>query len=264
VGRREAERRRRKEARRRCGPVILVEELAIGLLSELQWLVGMLFVLRIERGKQWWRLPTVSRDDGGDRAAGDGRSRRGQVSCACANARARVLEALGGTRDPGEDSLARKQELASWRRAWRSRRRSGRSSVTWRAHGQASAGSGGRRHDRGMTRGTSEGRRWRGRCCGGEQRRRAARADGGRRGEGRGGQREGGKRRGRGRGGTWQGLEQRRVCRGGAHGRENGGAHGRENGGGARQRRTEEREREVDEEGPGCKIQKRQGLHCNA
>jgi hypothetical protein len=49
--------------------VILVEELAIGLLDELQWLVGMLFVLRIERGKQWWRLPTVSRDGGGDRAA---------------------------------------------------------------------------------------------------------------------------------------------------------------------------------------------------
>jgi hypothetical protein len=48
-----------------------------------------------------------------------------------------------------------------------------------------------------------------------------------------------------------RGPEQRRDGRGGAHGRENGG--------GARQRRTEEREREVDEEGPGCKIQKKIG-----
>jgi hypothetical protein len=88
--------------------VILVEELAIGLLSELQWFVGMLFVLQIGRGKQWWGLPTVSRDGGGDRAVGDDRNRRGQVSCACANARARVLEALGSTWDPAEDSLARK------------------------------------------------------------------------------------------------------------------------------------------------------------
>jgi hypothetical protein len=37
------------------------------------------------------------------------------VSCACANARARVLEALGGAQDPGKDSLTRKQELASQR-----------------------------------------------------------------------------------------------------------------------------------------------------
>jgi hypothetical protein len=108
VGRREAERRRRKEARRRCSLVILVEELAIGLLSELQWFVGMLFVLRIGRGKQRWGLPTVRRDGGGNRAVGDYRNTRGQVSCACANARARVLEALGSARDPGEDSLARK------------------------------------------------------------------------------------------------------------------------------------------------------------
>jgi hypothetical protein len=69
-------------------------------------------------------------------------------------------------------------------------------------------------------------------------------------------QREGEKRRGRGRGGTWRGPEQHRDGRGGAHGRENSG--------GARQRRTEEREREVGEEGPGCKFQKRQGLHCNS
>jgi hypothetical protein len=59
-------------------------------------------------------------------------------------------------------------------------------------------------------------------------------------------QRKGGKRRGRGRGGTWRGPRQHRDGRGGAHGWENGG--------GARQRRTEEREREVDEEGPSCKF----------
>jgi hypothetical protein len=71
-----------------------------------------------------------------------------------------------------------------------------------------------------------------------------------------GGQREGGKRRGRGRGGTWRGPEQRRDGRGGAHGRNSGG--------GARQRRTEEREREVDEEGPNCNIIEMQGPYCNA
>jgi hypothetical protein len=71
-----------------------------------------------------------------------------------------------------------------------------------------------------------------------------------------GGQREGEKRRGRGRGGTWRGPEQRRDGRGGTHGWDNGG--------GARQRRTEEREREVDEEGPKCNIIEMQGPYCNA
>jgi hypothetical protein len=119
-------------------------------------------MLRIVYGERWWGLPTVSKDGGGDRAAGDDRSRRGQVSCACANTRAKVLEALGGAQEPGKDSLARKQELASRRCAWRSRRRLGRSNATWRARGRASTGSGGRRHGKGVTRGTSEGRSWRG------------------------------------------------------------------------------------------------------
>jgi hypothetical protein len=70
-----------------------------------------------------------------------------------------------------------------------------------------------------------------------------------------GGQREGGMRRGRGRGGTWRGPEQRRDGRGGAHGRDSGG--------GARQRSTEEREREVDEEGPKCNITEMQGPYYN-
>jgi hypothetical protein len=86
VGRRKAERWWRKKARRRCGPVFLVEELAIALLSELQWLGGMLFVLRIGRGKWWWGLPMVSRDGGGDRAVEDDRSRenwKGKEVCKC-------------------------------------------------------------------------------------------------------------------------------------------------------------------------------------
>jgi hypothetical protein len=66
--------------------VILVEELAIGLLSELQWLVGMLFVLRIGRRKQWWRLPTVSRDGGGGPVSNGDRGRGkldGREVCKC-------------------------------------------------------------------------------------------------------------------------------------------------------------------------------------
>jgi hypothetical protein len=69
-------------------------------------------------------------------------------------------------------------------------------------------------------------------------------------------QREAGKRRGRGWGDTWMGTEQRWGGRGGANGQGSGG--------GARQRKTEERGREVDEGGPGCNFEKRQGLHCNA
>jgi hypothetical protein len=57
-------------------------------------------------------------------------------------------------------------------------------------------------------------------------------------------------------GDTWTGAERRWGGRGGAHGRDSGG--------GARQRKTEERGREVDEKGPGCNFQKRQALHCNA
>jgi hypothetical protein len=81
----------------------------------------------------------------------------------------------------------------SWhrRRAWRSRRRSGRRFATWRLLEQASTGSGGRRHGRRVTRGMSEGRWWHGRCCDGERRRSAARAEGGRRGRAERGQRGG-------------------------------------------------------------------------
>jgi hypothetical protein len=40
-----------EKARRRCGPAVLVEETEIGLLGELRWIVGMLFVLRIRDGE---------------------------------------------------------------------------------------------------------------------------------------------------------------------------------------------------------------------
>jgi hypothetical protein len=40
-----------KEARRCCGPAVLVEEKEIDSLGELRWIVGMLFVLRIEDGE---------------------------------------------------------------------------------------------------------------------------------------------------------------------------------------------------------------------
>jgi hypothetical protein len=89
---------------------------------------------------------------------------------AMSNARACAREAKGRAQGLEEDVIVRKQELASRRRAWRSRRRSGRSSATWVSQGRASTGSRGRRHSRGVMRGTSEGRRWHRRCCDGERR----------------------------------------------------------------------------------------------
>jgi hypothetical protein len=53
VGRRKAERRRRKKARRICGLALLVEENGIGLLGELRWIVGVLIALQIEDREQW-------------------------------------------------------------------------------------------------------------------------------------------------------------------------------------------------------------------
>jgi hypothetical protein len=51
-------------ARRRRGPAIPVEELEIGLLGELRWVVRVLFVLRIGGEERRWGLPTVSRSRG--------------------------------------------------------------------------------------------------------------------------------------------------------------------------------------------------------
>jgi hypothetical protein len=51
-------------ARRRRGPAIPVEELEIGWLGELRWVVRVLFVLQIGGGEWRWGLPTVSRSRG--------------------------------------------------------------------------------------------------------------------------------------------------------------------------------------------------------
>jgi hypothetical protein len=123
-----------------------VEELAIALLSELQWLGGMLFVLRIGWGKWWWGLSTVSRDGGGDRAVEDDRSREIGREKKYANDRTCTKKAREGARGPEEAVLVLKQVLAPRRRTWQPRRSSGRSSATWRPHEQASTGSGVRRH----------------------------------------------------------------------------------------------------------------------
>jgi hypothetical protein len=62
-------------ARRRRGPAIPVEEIGIGLLGELRWVAGVLFVLWIGDGEQRWRLSTVSRSRGGGLVKCGGRSR---------------------------------------------------------------------------------------------------------------------------------------------------------------------------------------------
>jgi hypothetical protein len=119
-------------------------------------------VLQIEDGEWWWRLPTVSRGRGGGPLSDGDRGRGNWMERKCANARACAREAKGDARGPEEDVPVRKQVLAPQRRAWQPRRSSSKSSATWRMQGQASTGSGGRRHGRGVTRGMSEGRRWRG------------------------------------------------------------------------------------------------------
>jgi hypothetical protein len=146
-----------------------MKENGIGSLGELRWIVGVLIALRIEDGERWWELPTVSRGRGGGPVSNGDRGRENWAERKCARARACVREAKGRARGPEEDVIGCKQELASRRRAWRLRWRSGRSSATWRTHRQASTGSKRRRHSRGVTRETSEGRRLRGRCCDGER-----------------------------------------------------------------------------------------------
>jgi hypothetical protein len=149
-----------ERARRRCGLAVLVEEIGIGSLGELRWIVGVLFTLRIEDRERWWRLPMVSRGRGGGPVRGGDRSRENWMEKKRANAKACTRGAREGARGPEEDVSVCKQVLAPRRRAWQPRRSSGRSSATWRTHGQANTGSGERRHGRGVMHGTSEGRRW--------------------------------------------------------------------------------------------------------
>jgi hypothetical protein len=75
-------------ARRHCGLAVLVEEIGIGSLGELQWIVGVLFALRIEDGEQWWTLPTVSWGCGAGPVCGGDRSRENWMEKKCANAKA--------------------------------------------------------------------------------------------------------------------------------------------------------------------------------
>jgi hypothetical protein len=110
----------------------------IGSLSELRWIMGVLFVLRIEDGERWWGLPTVSRSRGGGPVGGGDRSRENWMEKKCANARACTRGAREGARGPEEDVPMHKQELAP-------RRRSARRNMTWRTQGRASTGSGGQR-----------------------------------------------------------------------------------------------------------------------
>jgi hypothetical protein len=137
-----------------------VDKTKISLLGELWWVTAMLLVHWIGDWGAAVGLPTVTRDGGRDRVTGDDRSKRDQVNCECANARARVLGALGGSRDPEEDVPMRKQELAPRRRTWRPRRSSGRGNATWRTQGRASMGSGGRRQRRVVMHGTTGSRSW--------------------------------------------------------------------------------------------------------
>jgi hypothetical protein len=118
MGRREAERRWRKGARRCCGPVILVEEIGIGSLGELRWIVGVLIALRIENGERWWGLSTVSPSCGGGPVSNGGRSSGNWMEKKCANARACAKGAREGARGPEDAVPVLKQVLAPRWRPW--------------------------------------------------------------------------------------------------------------------------------------------------
>jgi hypothetical protein len=137
------------------------------------------------------------------------------------------------------------------------RRSSGSSSATWGARVRDSSRSGGRQQGRGVTRGIAEKQevvlivlqRWRAAARSSSGRRQAAW-----RGE---------EKPARGRGAAGQVLGRHVACLRAAL--ERGGArHMAGRAAAARGRETEEREREVDEGGPSCKLQKVQGPYCNA
>jgi hypothetical protein len=62
VGRRRGRTGGGTAVRRRRGPVIPVEELEIGWLGGLRWVVRVRFVLRIGGGEQRWGLSTVRQE----------------------------------------------------------------------------------------------------------------------------------------------------------------------------------------------------------
>jgi hypothetical protein len=102
---------------------------------------------------------------------GDGRRSSGNwMKEQLAIARVHARGDREGAQGPEEMVPVLKQVLAPQRRAWQPRRSSGTSSVTWRTHGQASLGSGGRWRSSEWHVGSSGGRRWRWSRCDGEQR----------------------------------------------------------------------------------------------
>jgi hypothetical protein len=135
-------------------------------------------------------------------------------------------------------------------------RNAGSSNATWGTRVRDSTRSGGRWHGRGVTRGIAGKQEVVRDCYNGEQRRGAARV-GSRvawRGE---------EEPARGREAVGQRLRRHVDGRRAALGRQ-GWRTWPARAAAARGRETEERGREVDEGGPGCKLQKIQGLHCNA
>jgi hypothetical protein len=61
----EAERVAEQELRRCYGPAVLVEEMEIGLLSELLWVVTVLLMHWIGVQRWWGWLSTAAKDGGG-------------------------------------------------------------------------------------------------------------------------------------------------------------------------------------------------------
>jgi hypothetical protein len=74
-----------------------VEEIGIGLLGELRWIMGVMIALRIEDGERSWELPTVSRDGGGGPVSNGDRGRGNWMEGKCAKARTCTRGARGGT-----------------------------------------------------------------------------------------------------------------------------------------------------------------------
>jgi hypothetical protein len=105
-------------------------------------------------------------DDGGQEArrrsgGGGGRSKKERAKCVCANARAVMLGTPGCAWSPEEDGIAREQELARWRRAWRHTEAQVAAGLVWRAR-RTAAGEKLRRRPAGEWHvGSAGSRRWR-------------------------------------------------------------------------------------------------------
>jgi hypothetical protein len=94
-------------------------------------------------------------------SGGGGRSKKERAKCVCANARAGMLGAPGCARSPEEDGIAREQELARQRRAWRHGEARVAAGLAWRVRRMA-AGAKLRRRPAGERHVGSVGsRRWR-------------------------------------------------------------------------------------------------------